>query len=34
MAAPRVGGTAIGGAADGRAYLFGGGPTSIELYQP
>jgi hypothetical protein len=34
MEAPRVGGMAIGGAADGRAYLFGGGPTSVELYQP
>ncbi|MEY2744961.1 MAG: hypothetical protein RL112_3 [Planctomycetota bacterium] len=34
MSAPRVGGVALGGAADGRAYIFGGGPTSIELYQP
>ena len=34
MAAPRVGAVALGGAADGRAYIFGGGPTNIELYQP
>ena len=34
MGAARVGGVAVSSPADGRAFLFGGGPTAIELYQP
>jgi hypothetical protein len=34
MGAARVGGMAVSSPADGRAFLFGGGPTAIELYQP
>jgi len=34
MGAARVGGVAVSSPTDGRAFLFGGGPTAIELYQP
>lgn len=34
MAAPRAGGAAVPSAVDGRAFLFGGGPAPVEIYQP
>lgn len=34
MSAPRAGGCAVPSAPDGRAFLFGGGPAGIEIYQP